>query len=835
MTSFGPSPLPTSEPSPAGLPTLTPAHLPRSRLVHTLLDEPRQLGLVYAPPGYGKTALLAEAAHSLAASARCAWLSLAGQPLSLAQFLARLASSLGVRAEEQALLETIGSSPAPLFIVLDDYPQPADPALDAWIDQLLQRAPGLRLLVSSRYRPNWNLPRLLLDGELHELTAQQLAFTAEEFSQLLELGSPGLPPHSREALWAQTHGWCAGVRLLMNSGECANGNHWLRDYLRHELLPRLPVEQHDLLFGLAHLGRASHELCARIWEDANGAQQFHNLLSQQSLLVPVEHASGWYRLLSPVAQALASEHSDSSLARLRLRACRALADLGLHDEAIEQALGAGRPEVAVSFIDHLKFDWLLTHQHLRNLLQWRDQMPTALLESTPRLVGLQSRALLVSWRLEEAEATMNQLAAYLPQPSASWNCRLLANWQALHGMLMGMLGRTREAREHCQAALVDLAPRDWRSAYLCHSTLARISMATGDYVHAESQIHSALELARRHDCLATELLANTDQARMLLLGGDLGQAEALIRECRDLLEDQPRYGLLRGRLDMLEGELALLQGRTEVAEQLFHAGLYHARASADPLMLHACLGLAEAAAARTDLEAARRHIHEAERHMQRGKVHISCYRAAIDQQRGRLLVYQQEWQALLKLMHKVEAQLHEQTPSPSIYAPSLHHRCQLLMAVAEHGVGRSEEARLRLLRLAQECQRLQRNLLYSEVRVVLARIELELGKARSNDCEEAISVLASNNLFRLWAERLSPLRSSDTAHVGPDLPEPDLTAREKVVLQLMAAGLSNQEIGEHLFISSNTVKTHTSRINVKLGVKRRTQAVAHARALGLLS
>ncbi len=61
-----------------------------------------------------------------------------------------------------------------------------------------------------------------------------------------------------------------------------------------------------------------------------------------------------------------------------------------------------------------------------------------------------------------------------------------------------------------------------------------------------------------------------------------------------------------------------------------------------------------------------------------------------------------------------------------------------------------------------------------------------------------------------------------------------LSARELAVLRLIAQGCSNQEISEQLFISLHTVKTHARHINSKLGVERRTQAVARAKALGLL-
>ena len=61
-----------------------------------------------------------------------------------------------------------------------------------------------------------------------------------------------------------------------------------------------------------------------------------------------------------------------------------------------------------------------------------------------------------------------------------------------------------------------------------------------------------------------------------------------------------------------------------------------------------------------------------------------------------------------------------------------------------------------------------------------------------------------------------------------------VTRRELEILQLIAAGMSNREIGEKLFVSENTVKTHSSRLFDKLSAKRRTQAVQIGKELGLI-
>lgn len=66
------------------------------------------------------------------------------------------------------------------------------------------------------------------------------------------------------------------------------------------------------------------------------------------------------------------------------------------------------------------------------------------------------------------------------------------------------------------------------------------------------------------------------------------------------------------------------------------------------------------------------------------------------------------------------------------------------------------------------------------------------------------------------------------------LKELGITSREHEILGLIAQGLSNREIGEALFVSENTVKTHSSRIFEKLGVSRRTQAVQKAKELRLI-
>ncbi|WP_460473977.1 response regulator transcription factor [Emticicia fontis] len=84
-------------------------------------------------------------------------------------------------------------------------------------------------------------------------------------------------------------------------------------------------------------------------------------------------------------------------------------------------------------------------------------------------------------------------------------------------------------------------------------------------------------------------------------------------------------------------------------------------------------------------------------------------------------------------------------------------------------------------------------------------------------------------------EKVYPVENSDAFKLDEvTLNELGLSKRELEVLELMATGLSNQEIAAQLFVSLNTIKTHSSKVFEKLDVKRRTQAVEKAKRLSLI-
>jgi DNA-binding CsgD family transcriptional regulator len=105
------------------------------------------------------------------------------------------------------------------------------------------------------------------------------------------------------------------------------------------------------------------------------------------------------------------------------------------------------------------------------------------------------------------------------------------------------------------------------------------------------------------------------------------------------------------------------------------------------------------------------------------------------------------------------------------------------------------------------------------VAVLFSALGIWLGLTLTRKKSPATQLIASSEPFTVDEERQAEL---------------GITARELEILALIAAGLSNREIAEKLFVSENTVKTHSSRVFDKLGARRRTQAVQFGKQARLI-
>lgn len=269
------------------VPGLPRHHVHRQRALELLSrtdDVP--LVVVTAPPGTGKTTLLAEWVKAEGRSGDTAWVTFDGPPDVLAQrgvfaaCLGRCLADLGVDVapgHDDRPSAAWVSSPASavvaagrrLTIVLDDHHRlTADVADD--VDLLLRLTRGrLRLVFAGRRPPALPLHRYRLENTLVELGSGDLAFDDGEAATLL--ATPGEPPQPTAGVhdWNAYHGgWVAGLVLSRRSwhvgrpGGTAESD--VDDYFRHEVFDPLPVELRRFLLGTCVVDAFDDELAREL-------------------------------------------------------------------------------------------------------------------------------------------------------------------------------------------------------------------------------------------------------------------------------------------------------------------------------------------------------------------------------------------------------------------------------------------------------------------------------------------------------------------------------------------------------------------------------------------
>ena len=313
------------------LPRPRPGFVPRPRLV-SRLDEglDRGLVLVCAPAGYGKTVALADWARR--SGRPVAWLSLDAGDNDPVRFWRYVVAAVGPARPGVAgrLLPLFGPPPPSSFdgpvtalinelaaqpgdgeavLILDDYHLiDAGPVHESLLLLAEHLPPGLRLVLASRSDPPLPLGRLRARGQLAELRAAELRFTADEAAALLQQAAEGAGTALSDAdvaeLTARTEGWAAGLQLaglsLRGQADTAgfvaafSGSHrYVLDYLAGEVLDHLDGQMRDFLLETSVLERLSGELCDAV-TGRTGSQALLERVERAGLfLVPLDEVRGW--------------------------------------------------------------------------------------------------------------------------------------------------------------------------------------------------------------------------------------------------------------------------------------------------------------------------------------------------------------------------------------------------------------------------------------------------------------------------------------------------------------------------------------------------------------
>jgi LuxR family maltose regulon positive regulatory protein len=350
----------------------------RTALVDRLLTASGgTVACVVAPPGYGKTTLLAQWAERR--GGRVGWVTVDPHDNDPAVLLTYLAVALDrVGPIDPKIFQLLASptshvSPAvvprltaamsamtePVALVLDHVELLDNrESLDALAQLAVQLSGGSRLALASRTRPRLPLGRLRGQGRLMELGAADLAMDQGEARALLAGAEVRLPGEHAVELHRRTEGWPAALYLAALALRAAStatdtpaagvvfagDDRFIVDYLNAELLSRLPARQVSFLTRTAVLDRMCGPLCDAVLDTTGSATVLESLAGSNLLLVPLDRRRQWYRyhhLFRDLLGAELGRREPQLVPELHRRAAVWCQANGLEETAIDHAQAAG--------------------------------------------------------------------------------------------------------------------------------------------------------------------------------------------------------------------------------------------------------------------------------------------------------------------------------------------------------------------------------------------------------------------------------------------------------------------------------------------------------------
>ena len=560
-------------------PSPAPETLLRPRLL-SLLDRGLdvRLTLLSAPPGYGKTTLVAQwiethlrngALGGLRASVSSgetlfAWYEVNdtdNNPQAfvegLAASVARLDPALGaifqgevhstaaVQEDPQqavmALLSALAPlAPASFVIILDDTETLTNPDSQEVLQYLLEHLPANgHLYLLTRVDPPLPLPRLRVRGQLLELRAAELQFTDEETTAFLKR-APGLnlSPAEVAELATRAEGWAAPLWLAANAfGRFAASLNdvWegLFAYLRDEVLAPQSPEVRDVLLRSAVLDRLNPDLCRAVLGVDNPAEWLARL-EQRNLffrrVAPQTSQTGVSYVYHPLFLAflrveLPHHLSDDQVRSLHQRAAKECERQGNLEQALHHSLQTGDESGVARLLEQIAPTYL-QQGRLEPLARWLDQLEPAVRDQHPRLTLNAGRIRQAEGRVEEARLLYLRASVDLEDrqdSTAQGDCLLaLAELELLRGHYA-------EGIELGEKAMSCWSQADVRRHMAALCAIGQLQAYRGDLPGAEGTLKRAWRLTadQAHPLLAFQALRT--QAWTAYLQGTYHRAVGLNR------------------------------------------------------------------------------------------------------------------------------------------------------------------------------------------------------------------------------------------------------------------------------------------------------------------
>jgi len=873
------------------------------RLVEATLPS---LTLVAAPAGFGKTTLLAEWLSSdTPANRATAWLSLDAGDNDPTVFwtyvvtaLRTIAPDVGDRAlsllrESQPLESVVASLINDLagleddvVLVLDDYHVIESAELHGTMAFLVEHLPSqVHLVLGSRADPPLPLARLRARGELLEVRAADLRFTAHEAAAYFhDAMGLTLTAGDVDALEARTEGWIAALQLAalsMQGREDTSGfiagfagdDRFVVDYLAQEVLERQPDEVRTFLLETAILDRFTGALCDAVTGRRGGKAMLERLDRANLFLIPLDDRRLWYRyhhLFADVLRARLLDEMPARVDELHRRASAWYEAAGDQPEAIAHAMAGNDVEHAAQLIE-LAAPGLFQTRQEATARRWLTALPDDLFPARPVLSIELVAAFMVSGEIAGVEPLLQSIERWLdPAVDATTAivfdhtefARLPAQVEVYRAALALIAGDTEATIEHANRALDLAEPSDHLRRGSAAALVGLALWTVGDLESASRRYAEALASLTASGNISDVLGCSLALADIQITQGRLSDAMRTYDAGLALAE---AHGVVRGTADMHIGLSTVLLERNELAAAIRQVEVSTQLGEQAGLPQHAYrwrVAMARLRGAEGDVHAALDLLAEAERvyntDMSPPVRPVAAVMARTQLAAGDVAAARR-WSA-------------ERGLAPDDGLSYLHEYERIVLArvlvATDTGKGDNHSADdavqllTRLLAAADEAGRAGSAI---EILVVLCLAHQARGdiEAAGAALEQALARAEPEGYLRIFVDELPalvPLLRSASQHdvagdqarlvlaaaagapivaadpgvsgSGRGLVDP-LSTRELEVLRLLRSDLSGPEIARELTVSLNTVRTHTKNIYMKLGATNRREAVRRAGELGL--
>jgi LuxR family transcriptional regulator, maltose regulon positive regulatory protein len=892
------------------VPPLRPGVVIRSNLIERLnegLSAKRQLTLISAPAGFGKTTLVSE--WVTGCQRQIAWLSLDAADNDLSRFLTYLVAALQKvvpNAGEAALgslqspqpppaesiltslLNEIGMLPDNFIFVLDDYHVIDSRPVDEALTFLIEHWPApMHLVIATREDPHLPLARLRVRGQLTELRAADLRFTAAEAAQFLnQVMGLSLSAEDIAALENRTEGWIAGLQLAALSMQgreniagfiqAFTGSHrFVFDYLAAEVLARQPESLRTFLLQTSILDRLNGSLCDAVTTQTGGQRMLDTLERSNLFVIPLDDRRQWYRfhhLFADVLQAHLVEAQPEQLSRLHQRASLWYEQNGFPPDAIRHALAAKDFERAAGLIE-LNWSAMDISYQSSTWLEWVKILPDQLIRTSPVLAVGYAWALLDSGEMVACEALLNQAEIWLNNPTEKMVVLDKAQFRSLPATIATArayrslaLGDIPVAVTYAQKAF-KLTPENDQIRYIQVTSLLGLAQyAGGDLVAAERSLSDFQIYLRKTNEMSTLVGIAFLLADIRVALGRLNEAENGYRQILHLATGQAGSVPL-GTADLYRGlaELSIERNDLEGASQQLSISQKLGEKTAVTGWQHRlCVSQALLKEAQGDLAGALDLLDEAQRVYVQSPLPVvrpcSALKVKIWLKQKRLtearnwaheqglseddnIPYSREFEYLT--LAGVLLAIAKNTRETG-FSDRANRLLQHLLPAAETGGRRGSIIQILVLQACAFQEQGDLTLAMASLERALTLAEPE-GYVRTfvDAGPTLLSLIETrslkrDNLLSGYSEKLriafaQPPIASKPIPVPPPsgLLEP-LSERELEVLKLLRSELSGPQIARQLIVSLNTLRTHTKNVFTKLGVNNRRAAVLRAEELNLL-